>query len=188
MEKATRTIVTASLRRRIDSLLRTTDLTLEQIAETLEIGYKPVYNRFHAIFDKAERLERKSKSYARSKQGELNPMFGKCGEQHHSFVGDVSDNKGYLMVLKPTWYTGRRNSKHVFKHSVVMCEHLGITEIPAGYAVHHIDHNPLNNDISNLVMLTNGDHSRLHAAERATTIPKGSRAKAKARSAEQPSE
>lgn len=39
-----------------------------------------------------------------------------------------------------------------------------------GYAVHHIDHNPDNNDIGNLLALTRSEHSRHHGRLR-TTIP-----------------
>jgi hypothetical protein len=35
-------------------------------------------------------------------------------------------------------------------------------DIPKGYCIHHADFNPLNNDISNLVLLTNGEHTALH--------------------------
>lgn len=38
-------------------------------------------------------------------------------------------------------------------------------QIPEGYDVHHKDGNPLNNDISNLEAIPEGDHYRLHAAE-----------------------
>lgn len=34
--------------------------------------------------------------------------------------------------------------------------------IPIGMAIHHIDQNPLNNDISNLMMLTCAEHSKIH--------------------------
>lgn len=37
--------------------------------------------------------------------------------------------------------------------------------IPAGYHIHHADHDPLNNDLSNLVCIPAGDHHRHHAAE-----------------------
>lgn len=102
-------------------------------------------------------------------------MQGKHGKLHHNFTPVVSDAKGYLMVLKPDWYTGRKGSKHVFQHHVVVCENLGITAIPKGWCVHHVDHNPHNNTFDNLVLCTMSDHTRLHCNfEGATTISKES--------------
>lgn len=34
--------------------------------------------------------------------------------------------------------------------------------IPKGYDIHHIDKNPLNNSLDNLVLLSHGDHRSLH--------------------------
>ena len=34
--------------------------------------------------------------------------------------------------------------------------------IPKNMCIHHIDHNPLNNDISNLMLVTRSEHQRLH--------------------------
>lgn len=36
--------------------------------------------------------------------------------------------------------------------------------VPHGCHIHHVDNNPANNDISNLVCLTARDHARIHAA------------------------
>lgn len=75
----------------------------------------------------------------------------------------IEDGDGYLMCLKPEWYTGRKCSKYVFLHSLIMCEALGLTELPKGYCVHHIDFNPRNNDISNLSLMSLSAHSKLHS-------------------------
>jgi hypothetical protein len=47
-----------------------------------------------------------------------------------------------------------------------MCKELGITEIPKGFAVHHIDYNKRNNDISNLALVSLGAHTKIHSLER----------------------
>ena len=168
----------------IKHLIETTELTLQQIADNLGIGYKRVYNVWKT-YPKEYRQKRKKANYRRSKLGDLNPMKGKFGDQHHGYVGIVSDNKGYLLVLRPDWYTGRKNSKHVFQHSVVVCEAMGLTEIPKGFCVHHCDHNPMNNDFDNLVLLSLEEHNALHSEiarakkelEGVTTISKESTAK-----------
>ena len=158
----------------INKLIEETTLTLEQIAKHSGVSSKRV-RKVWCTYSKEFRTQRKAGTYARSKLGELNPMLGKCKEQHPRFVGVVGDAKGYLMVLKPEWFTGRKGSKHVFLHNVVVCENLGITELPAKWCVHHCDENPHNNDFDNLVLMTMRDHQRLHRSlVGATTISKES--------------
>src|SRR3990167_4450027 len=43
--------------------------------------------------------------------------------------------------------------------------------IPKGFVVHHKDENPLNNNVSNLELLTNVEHSRNHTKERIYSSP-----------------
>lgn len=107
---------------------------------------------------------RKAKFYSDSKRGKHNPWYGTHGPNWKG--GVVSDGQGYLMVIKPDWYTGRKGSDYIFLHTYVMCESLGLSELPAGFVVHHIDGNPLNNDISNLAMMTCSAHSKLHQLQR----------------------
>lgn len=154
-----------------------TDLTLQEIANKLTLSYKVVWTWVAKNYSSEFRRVRKSGSYRKSKLGDLNPMKNKTAALHHNYIGVVGDNKGYLLMLKPEWYTGRKGSKHVFVHSVVMASSLGISEIPAGYCVHHCDENPHNNDIGNLIMLTMGEHAALHSWVGATTISKESTAK-----------
>lgn len=159
----------------IKSLIEQTHLPLQAIANELQIGYKQVWKMwktYPAEFRKA----RKTVCYRNSKLGDKNPMLGKIREANPNYKGVVGDNKGYLMVLKPDWYTGRKGSRHVFLHSVVVCEALGLTAIPRGWCVHHVDFNPHNNVFDNLVLMTTSDHTRLHQWLRdyATTISKES--------------
>ena len=160
----------------IKILFETTELTYEEIAATVNSTRRVIKKYLSKLYSSAELSDRKTITYRKSKLGELNPMKDKFGELHHNFIGEVGDGNGYLMVLKPSWYTGRRGSKHVFTHSVVMCEALGLTEIPKGFIVHHIDFDTHNNNINNLALMNNGAHTRLHQAlKRATTISKESR-------------
>lgn len=157
-------------------MFENTNKTLREIANELNIGYKGFRKYIERTYSQEEIMNRKKSNYSKSKLEEKNPMFGKTKSNHHNYIGEVSDGKGYIMILKPEWYTGRKGCKHVFKHHIVMCEMLGITEIPSGYCVHHIDENPVNNTPENLALLTMGAHTRLHQMlRRATTIPQGSR-------------
>ena len=149
-----------------------TDLTLQQIADELGTTYKIVWKTVKRCYSFKQRRARKRLNYAKSKTGGKNPMFGKTGATHHNFKGECADGHGYITVIKPGWYTGRVGSSRVFKHTVVMCMALGLTELPAGFVVHHIDGNKTNNDIVNLALLTNGAHTRLHQLGRVTTSRK----------------
>lgn len=153
-------------------LFENTELTIENIAKEIDWSFYETYQWICFNYSKEVRKERKRKCYSNSKQGQLNPMFGKKEADHHNYIGDVADGKGYLMRLKPHWYTGRKGCKHVFVHHIVICESLGLTEIPKGFCVHHIDGNKTNNELSNLALMTTVAHMRLHQLERATTIRK----------------
>ena len=154
---------------------RTTLLTQQHIADKLGLTRTVVSQCINSHLTTEEKLTLKAKRYAVSKQGDNNPMKGKFGNEHHNFIGCVSDGNGYFMIIKPSWYTGRRGCKHVFEHSVVFCESLGITEVPKGFCIHHVDGDRTNNNMNNLAMMTLGAHTKLHIRERSTTIPKGSR-------------
>lgn len=159
----------------IRRLIETTERTLYQIAESLGVALNTV-RRVYLTYPAKYRKTRQSTTLRNCRVGEGNPMYGVKGADHHSHKGLVGDNKGYLMVLKPEWYTGRKNSRHVFHHHVVVCENLGLTAIPKGWHVHHVDFDRHNNLFENLVLIESGDHIRLHKYLRdcATTISKES--------------
>lgn len=101
--------------------------------------------------------------YSRSKMGVKNPMKGKYGEAHHYFKGGIVVGKnGYLMQLRPAWFTGVPSQNHVPLHQVVMCEALGWTKVLDGFTVHHIDTDITNCQIDNLALLTSEGHARWH--------------------------
>ena len=160
----------------IKYLYENTDLTIQEIADSVGQTFKPVYNFVRREYSVEYQQERKKRSYRKSRLGERNPSFGKMA--HNAVVAPKSDNKGYLLVIKPSWYTGRKGSRHVFQHSAVWCAFTGNTEVPAKHCVHHCDQNKTNNSYENLICVSMGDHQRLHAwLEGATTISKESTAK-----------
>lgn len=144
------------------NLFRNTMISLHDICKEAGIEYWEMQDILKSNFTQYDIDKRKSKMYAKSKQGLNNPMTGKCKENHPNYKGIIDDGNGYSMILKPDWYTGRKNSKHIYLHHAVICESLGITEIPQGFCVHHIDGNKKNNDISNLCLLSMGAHTKLH--------------------------
>lgn len=73
-------------------------------------------------------------------------------ETHQEFNGQIygRDKNGY--------YRSRIGQLHVN----VWKYHNG--EIPKGWDVHHLDHNPANNQLDNLQCMPHGEHKKLHAA------------------------
>ena len=147
------------------ALFEATDTTLDEISRQSKLLHYKVQYVLDKHYTKEEQAKRKSKLYRNSKLGDKNPMSGKTGELHPNYKGEVSDGKGYLMMLKPDWYEGRKGTKHVFVHTIVMCEALGLKKLPEGFTIHHIDGNKMNNDINNLALITNSGHLKLHGIQ-----------------------
>lgn len=150
----------------VRNLYENTNMDLHSIQQEVNIRYTLLLDILAVYYTEEYRNNRKSKLYRLSKLGDKNPMLGKTGELHPNYKGIVEDGKGYLMCLKPDWYTGRKGSIHIYVHNLVMCEALGLTEMPKGWVVHHIDGNKHNNDISNLALITVSGHGRLHSIQR----------------------
>lgn len=137
-------------------------LTLRELAEKHGITYHTAAAMIKASLSKGHIEHEKKLRYSRSKMGVLNPMHQKTGEKHHGYKGVISDGKNYFLILKPNWFTSRKGSKHAFLHQVVFCQATGLTGIPQGFTIHHIDGNPANNDIHNLALVTTRGHARIH--------------------------
>jgi hypothetical protein len=61
----------------------------------------------------------------------------------------------------------KRREDREYYHSANKRYHVALWEhhhgpVPSGYVIHHIDHNSLNNDISNLSCMLKGEHLSLH--------------------------
>lgn len=71
-------------------------------------------------------------------------------------TGAITKN-GYRIFSR-----GSRNTvKKTYEHHLVWEQAYGA--IPDGYEIHHKDGNKLNNELSNLQLLTRTEHARLHA-------------------------
>lgn len=97
------------------------------------------------------------------KIGDKNPMSGKTGMQHHRAVERETNHSGYVMVFAPDWYTGSKDGNKMYEHILNYCEYNGISEVPKGMVIHHLDEDKSNNHPNNLVMLSIPDHRRIHA-------------------------
>lgn len=79
------------------------------------------------------------------------------GENHHSWKGGrvFSDRSSGTMYYN-------RNGLHCIESHKVWCEHNNFGCIPKGCEIHHIDLNPKNNSIDNLILLPIDYHHKLH--------------------------
>lgn len=48
------------------------------------------------------------------------------------------------------------------KHREIYKAHYGQNSIKPWHVIHHLDHDPTNNDIQNLAQMSMGDHAKLH--------------------------
>lgn len=138
-----------------------TNLNIQQISKKLKL--RDVAGYIWETYSPKYRQERHKRLLSEQKKGKLNPMYNKKGVMHPNYKGLCDDGNGYFTVIKPEWYTGRLKQKKVFYHHVIMCEHLGLTQIPEGFCVHHIDFNKKNNSIDNLALMTISAHGKLHS-------------------------
>ena len=70
-------------------------------------------------------------------------------------------NNGYIEIYSPNHpYSDKRG--YVYEHRLVVEKHIGRYLLPEEI-VHHKDLNKTNNDISNLQIVTNSEHRKIHA-------------------------
>jgi hypothetical protein len=89
-------------------------------------------------------------------------MHPKSGEAHTWRAGKLNPDGYYVRK----WWEGDRRDRKLREQ----LEHRWLWEgwygpIPAGYIVHHRDHNPRNNARANLELQTRAAHSRYHGDE-----------------------
>jgi len=80
------------------------------------------------------------------------------GKNHYSWKGGFTFDKFENKFL--------RIDGKIIKESVyIWCKHYDIFpyQLPRGFCLHHIDHEPSNNEISNLMLMLEHDHKSLHA-------------------------
>jgi hypothetical protein len=142
-------------------------LTVAAIAIALNSTHQNISGVLKQNLPPEEYIARKALRYSVSKTGELNPMLGKTGAEHPRYIGECADGYGYLTIL--------HNNKRQFVHRVVIAEALGISEIPENLSVHHIDGNPLNNQLDNLALCTNAGHKTIHSLQVINALEKSRR-------------
>ena len=72
-------------------------------------------------------------------------------------------NGDYSLVVAPDWYKGKLyRGRYCYEHHLVWERETGLP-VPEGCIVHHKDGNKYNNDIKNLQMMPQKEHTAMHA-------------------------
>lgn len=93
-------------------------------------------------------------------KGKSNPNYGNRGPLNPLFKGGRRLRKGYVELYMPDHPMSAADG-YLFEHRYVMANHLG-RMLSQDEDVHHIDENTLNNDESNLQVLSRSEHVKLH--------------------------
>lgn len=112
----------------------------------------------------------KSRAYARAyyhahskeikiKQRERNRLYNKT--EKYKIGRRLRQRKYRQMYGQPRYKTIYLNGKNVLYHRWLMEQHLG-RKLLKTEIIHHLDHDRLNNDLSNLAIMTNAEHSLHH--------------------------
>jgi len=111
---------------------------------------------------KATPQHKKRISKSRKKLYRINPKLGfQKGFKHPLWKGGKTNDKKYILILKH--YHPHAIKGYVAKHRLVMEKHIE-RYLKKSEIVHHIDNNPKNNKINNLMLLPNRSaHFKLHA-------------------------
>lgn len=111
-------------------------------------------------------------------KGENNHQYGLRGSKNSSFIGNKTLIDGYVMVYVGLSYHGANSSGRIREHRYVINENAELFDakyfdivdgkkyLKDEYDVHHINHITFDNRLSNLAILTRGEHSRLHNAKK----------------------
>jgi hypothetical protein len=75
----------------------------------------------------------------------------------------TQDKDGYVRVFSVN-HPHANGRKMIALHVMVMEQHIG-RQIAASECVHHVNGNKLDNDLSNLMLMTRSSHSKHHAPE-----------------------
>ena len=91
------------------------------------------------------------------------------GEQATRWQGGRHvDNKGRVFIHMPG-HPNAPEPNYILEHRLVMEQHLG-RYLRSDEHVHHINHNRGDNRLENLMLLSRGEHSRLHRQEECAAL------------------
>mgnify|MGYP001559327181 CR=1 FL=1 len=83
------------------------------------------------------------------------------GERNHSWKGGKFTRKGNRVLIYKPEHPSVYNQRYVYEHRLVMEQHLR-RYLKHEEVVHHLNGNPTDNRIENLIVLTSSEHSKIH--------------------------
>lgn len=113
------------------------------------------------MFSKEERTQR-SRNLLSTNLKETLAEKDLTGNKTHRWKGGRRFFGEYWYLTTPEWYTGKAASGYVAEHILVYCETHSLTEIPQRHEIHHKDLCKVNNDPTNLEMLSKSEHTKVH--------------------------
>ena len=132
--------------------------SVSKIAKEIKCSYGSVYNYM-------VKFGIKRRTVGESISGVLNGNFGKKLSKEHrtklslammgnqyTFKGGRMLRSGYVFILSPN-HPSKNNNGYVREHHLVIEKNLG-RYIKAGEVGHHVDHNRINNDATNLMLFS----------------------------------
>ena len=78
--------------------------------------------------------------------------------------------EGYILIYCPS-HPHAKSKGHIYEHRYLMEKHL-CRFLKSSECVHHIDGDCGNNELKNLVLLTNSEHIKLHYKSRSESVKK----------------
>lgn len=146
----------------MNALWETTDMNMESIKKRLTQEFPITYSQATSLLQSTYSPE--ERRIRRKRISSNNPTLkNRKGSKNPHWKGGRYLTGGYWQIPTPKWYTGPQCQGYSEEHCIVYCETHGLTEVPKGFHIHHKDLDPLNNDPSNLEMLTKSEHGKLHA-------------------------
>lgn len=112
--------------------------------------------------------------------GENNPNYNNRGQNNPIWKSNERISSYGYKLIKCSNHPFANSDGFVFEHRLVAEKHLLTEEnsidvdnkryLSPKYVVHHVDRNHLNNSVENLLVLSKGDHQRLHNKEDANLL------------------
>lgn len=162
------------------------DKTQTQVAKDYGVAKKTVKRVWVEEFGEEAVYQRRLRSHSRASArfnpwrgtvtkgafppGEAHPEFGKRGPEAKRYNPDAALRlrDGYVLTRVPDWWEGEAyRESYALEHRVVYAEHNGLTSIPDGMVVHHINLVRDDNRPENLALMTSSEHIAYHNSLRA---------------------